>query len=423
MRHIILGQSVTAVKFIEQLRARGLDDQVTCVAFDEHLPAVPERFADLISRKIARKDVFYRGEKFYHDLNVEFIWDKKVSRINFNRKTVFFDDKTRLEGDMILIADTGKTQFPDIKGTGREGVFSLRRFQDVACLLAMINRIDTIFVESQTLTGILLAQALASQDKEVIFCLPSDSVMPHMLNDEMSNVMMTLIESCGIRVIRRGRVQEVLGENDVKAVRLNIGKVIAAEMVIFPDALPDFRMYSSAGLEVQDRIHTDQRLRTNIDGIFAVGDMVQGFLPEMNYCDPEALREDQAARLTAAVTHQENTVFPERPARIFHFEIAGHALAMFGNPAVPDAHIYRKISQDGLLEKYLVVKDGMMQGAVLMDHKTEGRNFRDACQPGQIIDPQNHALFSDCVRLPEVTAGAQAQEDGGLESEAEPSHL
>lgn len=396
MKYVIVGQSVTAIKFIEQLRLEDQESEVSVIAFDKHLPAFPEKFLELISHRIQRNKVVYQNENFYRNLRVEFISEKKISRINFSRRTVFFEDKSRLDADVIIIAGAEKACFPDIKGANKSGVFSMHNYQQVNDLVNMINRIDTIVIESQTLAGVLMAQALMIQEKEVILCIPSDCIAPDVFCRGISDLLILLLEQQGVRIIRNATVREVLGEQDAKAARLSIGKVIAAEVVIFPDAPADMRFYERGGLKVQDRIVVDEYLRTNCDGVFAVDEMSCGFLP---LADRERFRQDQVKRLLAAL--QQKTLEKGEDLNIsFQFEISGHNITVIGRLAVPDSTIFFKNNEQGFLGQQIVLENNVVQGVVLIDNENRFEQWKDVICSAQHVDPATHELFAGCVSEP-----------------------
>lgn len=418
MRVVVIGQSVTAIKFLEQLRAQDQEAQLTVIAFDEYLPVFVEQFPELITRQISREDAIYHDEKFYQNLRIEIIADKKISRINFNKRVIFFDDKSYLEADVILIADAEKDRFADIKGVNKEGVFSLRTYAQLTKFLNHINCVDTIVIESDGVRGIRLAQAMAVQDKEVVFCLSSDRLWPERLDQVSSDLIVSLLQHIGIRVLRQMRISEILGETDVKAVRLSAGKVLAAEMVVFPDVFPDMRSYAKSGLNVDQRIVTDELLRTNFIGVFAIDDMAQGISSALKYSNANVYRDDQITRLNAALHGIEFNAAGEE--RAFSFDIKNRSIALIGDLKAEDSQVLIKKDEDSFLKKRIFIKNNVVQGAFLVDNNDDIAELLMMINNQQIIDLQEAGCLSDCVpekNQPGLSEPIEAQEvwhDQGL---------
>jgi nitrite reductase (NADH) large subunit len=409
---IILGQSVTAIKVIEQLRAYEGDAEIIVVCFEDHLPALNERFPELIARQAHRAQALYQNENFFHNLRVEFIQDKKINRINFSRKAIFFEDKSRLEGDVIIIASSEKDCYPDIKGVNKEGVWSLRTLGQVDALLNMMSRIDTVVLESDSFRGVVFAQSLIAQNKDAILCIPSGCLMPGILDKASSDMLIAFVQQTGVRVIRNSSVAEILGEVDVKAARLRAGKVVAAEAVIFPDALPDMRLYNKGDLQVEQCIKTDPLMRTNCEGVFAIDEAACSGFPAGGCFDYDRHRQAQATRITAAIlnnAYEEDPIMPH-----FHFEVAGHEVVLIGDVSGNCTEMMVSISQDGFLAKRIFMKNNIVQGAVLVDNTTIVKNIYDRIITQQVLNPDDEVLM-DCQReerAPDLTEDIAGKEVG-----------
>ena len=51
--------------------------------------------------------------------------------------------------------------------------------------------------------------------------------------------------------------------------RLESGKVMAAQLVIFPDAEEDFKLFADSPLKINQRICVNAQFKTNIDNVLA----------------------------------------------------------------------------------------------------------------------------------------------------------
>jgi len=65
-----------------------------------------------------------------------------------------------------------------------------------------------------------------------------------------------------VRVFSENAVEEILGDVQVKAVKLKSGKVLACDTIIFDEAKVDMRMLSEPALNDQDQIAVEASFRT-----------------------------------------------------------------------------------------------------------------------------------------------------------------
>ncbi len=85
--------------------------------------------------------------------------------------------------------------------------------------------------------------------------------MPDIFDEETGLLLKQILEGKGIRVFSENAVEEILGEVEVKAVKLKSGKVLACDTVIFDEAKADIRMLSEPTLTDQDQIAIEASFR------------------------------------------------------------------------------------------------------------------------------------------------------------------
>ena len=88
---VILGASVAGAKAAEEIRQQDQSCEISMVSTDGFYPCDYKSFAPFLSKEINSDKVFYQPNDFYQQNNINVILDKKINRVNFNRKRVFFD--------------------------------------------------------------------------------------------------------------------------------------------------------------------------------------------------------------------------------------------------------------------------------------------------------------------------------------------
>lgn len=270
---IIVGQSPAVVAFIRTLREGDQDRAITLISTDGNLPYDRSLFPKLIGQKIREKEIFCQGEDFFAAHKVNLVLDKEITRIGLNRRKVFLADRLQLDYDDLVLCDAPQPRLPEKKGVRRIGVFSLARLDSVRRLLKYLPFTETAVVEASSLLGVETALALKGTGKEVLVLLPGEKPLAGILGDEEARLLLCLLERRGIRVLSGSQIEDILGETELKAVRLDSGKVLACEMVILDDAAPDLRFLSSGELLLDTRIMVQGTLQTNIPRVYALDAM------------------------------------------------------------------------------------------------------------------------------------------------------
>jgi nitrite reductase (NADH) large subunit len=267
---VAIGNSVAAVRALEEIRRRDKESEMTLFCEESRLPYNRFLFGDLLTKTVTEDKIFYKAAGFYKEQNILTILGKRIARVDFKKNRITTEEKEQVPFDTLLIANTGHELFPNVKGTSKMGVFGLCRLGDIKDILSILHLVDVAVVQANTIDGLKVAEGLRAKNKDVVLVIPSPQFLSGILDAETAETIVKYLEENGVRVIRGSSIAEILGEGEVKAVRLNTGKVLASQMVIFGDTTPDLRLFNDSPLEKREGILTDEYFRTSMEGVFAV---------------------------------------------------------------------------------------------------------------------------------------------------------
>lgn len=394
-RIVVLGSSPSGVKAIEEIRRQDSASEIMLFSFDGHYPYKREMFAPFLAKEILSGKVFYRPKDFYEKNNVQVILDKKITRINVKRKKIFTENKGQLDYDVLIVTDTPENRYPDIKGTNKTGVYGYKKFKDVDAIMNTIVLVDCVVIQSDTLAGLQAAVAFAKREKDVILVSSNDDVFGKYFEGEMIARMVRRFEEKGLRIMRGQSIAEILGDKDAKAVRLQSGKVLAAQIIIFVETKEDWRLFSDSGLELNTKIQVDTRFQSKAEGVFGVDQACDssGLEPIM----PLEILEEQGRVVAAAISGQELTTVPCVAHR--HLSWAGMNIVILGQvDQTTGVALYRTYVQESCAYKGLYVKDCHLVGAVLVNRENETEEILKFIHDKVIIDTQAVQCAANGVR-------------------------
>jgi nitrite reductase (NADH) large subunit len=272
---VIIGNSVAGLSAAEEIRKSDPESEIIVFCEEPNPPVRRELFAGFLAKDVPEKDLLYKSPEFYAKERIGLVTDKSVIKFNFNRKYLTTDDKEKTNYDVLILTDTADTKLPDIKGVNKTGVFGLRKFEDVKNIQKHLVFVETAVVLTRSIEGIETACALKKRGKETILISSGPTLLPEFLDEGSSALIVQALEALGIRVLTGTMIEEILGDADLKAVRLNSGKVVACETVLFPDAKPSLKKLLDSDIEINDRVCVDGDFRTNIDNVFAAADVCE----------------------------------------------------------------------------------------------------------------------------------------------------
>ncbi|MFH0753524.1 MAG: FAD-dependent oxidoreductase [Candidatus Omnitrophota bacterium] len=286
----IIGHSPAAYLAVKFLLERDPSLGLTLISADGQLPYDRTLLPGLIDRSVKEKNIFCAGEDFYAASQVQVVLDKEISRINFTRNRIYGTDrvaevkvpanKAQYDFDTLILLDSPQVRLPQIKGVRRQGVFHLATLRTVKDLIRYLPFTETVVVEPRGFSGIRAALALKAVGKDVIIASRHEALLSDVISVPRSGELVAALEKRGVRVMYSGgAVEDVIGENEVKAVRFKAGKVVACDMIILEDAVADLRFLSDTGISMSERILTSVNGLTNIPGVYAADVVAE--IPEL----------------------------------------------------------------------------------------------------------------------------------------------
>lgn len=371
-RIVILGCSAAGVEVIDGVRQWDSSSETTLIVFDGHYPYRRDMFAPFIAGEISREKVFCRPKDFYAQHKVNAVLEQKISRINVRRKKIFTDEKTQVDYDVLIVTDTPENRFPDIKGVNKTGVFGYKKFRDIEQMVNALLPVDTVAVQSDTFSGLQAAAAFAKRGKEVILISSENDFFGRHFEAETISWLVSRFEEKGVRIMRAGQIAEILGDKDAKAVRLESGKVFAAQIVLFGETEEDFRLFFDGGFRFNKKMGVNDRFETNISGVFAV-DQVCG----VNGCEPVTplpVLEEQGRTVAAAINGRDHAVY--LPPCSWDLDMEGLSVTVLGETGVRErTEVRRAFEREAGRYKGLYMESGYPVGAVLVNAADEKERF------------------------------------------------
>lgn len=289
---LVLGSSIAGVRAIEEIRQADLDSEATILA-DAHYPYDRSLFLPVITKEVEYKKIFYKPSDFYEKNRIQVLLDRKISRINLKKNRITTEDKQQFDYEVLIIADAPGYKLPDIKGVHKNGVYPFRQLKEIDQILDVLPLMDTVVIQSDSARGLSIAAAFLKKDKEVICIISTEQIAQEWLAAHAGQKI----------VIYQNPITEILGEGDVKAVRLSSGKVLAAQMVIFPEAKGDFKLFADSPLKINNKICVNEQFQAGVEGVFAVDAACEYPAAGSSNADslPVAVLEQQGATVAAAL--------------------------------------------------------------------------------------------------------------------------
>lgn len=178
--------------------------------------------------------------------------------------------------DRLVIATGAREIRPPVPGLERTGVFSLRRMADGHALKAAVQDAanQRAVVIGSGFIGLEVVEALVNQGKDVRLIELAERVIPEAFDCEITQHIETELQEKGVQLHLGERVEAVLGDDQVRAVRTNQGEYPADIVVVCTGVKPNTDFLAEAGFErlANGALVVDRQGRTSVANVWAAGD-------------------------------------------------------------------------------------------------------------------------------------------------------
>ena len=279
MRHVIIGAGPAGVVAAETLR--GLDSQsaITLIGDEPEPPysrmAIPYCLNDMIGEA---GTYLRKTEGHYDSLNIEVVQDR-VTALSTQDKTLTLVSGGSQTYDHLLIASGSTPTAPPIDGIDLPGVHACWTLDDYRRIIERAKPGSSIVLMGAGFIGCIILEALAARGVNLTVVELENRMVPRMMNEASGGLIKRWCEDKGVRVLTSTRVEGIESDspNDMLKVSLSDGETLDADLVISATGVaPNTAFLEGSGIEVDHGILVNDRLQTNLDAVYAAGDVAQG---------------------------------------------------------------------------------------------------------------------------------------------------
>jgi len=360
---------MAAARLVDELAKAALGRYAIAVIGDEPRLAYNRvLLSSVLAGETASHEIELRPASWWRDRGVTLKYGCLAAEIDVGRSELKIAGEESIAFSKLVLA-TGSTPLRlSVPGADLAGVHTFRDSRDVDLLLALAAQRKRVVVVGGGLLGLEAAYGLAKAGAAVTLIHLMDRLMERQLDAPAAELLKTLVERKGIRILLGANTAALLGDNSVTGVELTDGRRIDADAVIFAAGIrPNIALARDAGIAVNRGIVVDDHLQTGAPGIFALGECAEhrGIcygLVEPAYEQARVLAQHLAGAAAAYAGSVVATNLKVSGVSVFS---AGDFIGAEGSEAIVLNDVRR-----GTYKK-LVIAQGRLTGAVLVGDVTD----------------------------------------------------
>ncbi|MFW9836150.1 MAG: NAD(P)/FAD-dependent oxidoreductase [Candidatus Thorarchaeota archaeon] len=183
--------------------------------------------------------------------------------------------KKTLEYDSLILATGGVPAVPKLPGVDLSGVYTIQGMADTSEIGKQLSGMSKIVVVGAGFSGLETVERLLSLGKEVHMVIRS-RLMRTQLEEEMSSELRSRLPE-KLKLHFGKSPSAVVGEKRVEGIMLD-GETVPADAILFTTGVrPNTTLAQELGVKIGrlGGIIVDERMKTSVDDIYAVGDCVE----------------------------------------------------------------------------------------------------------------------------------------------------
>jgi len=276
MHHIIIGAGPGGVVAAETIRKSNPDDQITLIGNEPAPPYSRMAIPYLLVDDIEEAGTFLRSAEHYNDHGIEYL-QGHVNSIDADAKTCALADGNILSYDQLCIATGSTPMSPPITGIDLPNVHSCWTLEDAREILSLAKPGSRVVLMGAGFIGCIILESLVKRKVNLSVIEMGSRMVPRMLDEKAGGLLKQWCIDDGVGVYTSTKVNAIKPYDDAMQVILDNGASIEADLVISATGVKSNTAFvKDSGLKIDQGILVNNKMQTNLDGIYAIGDVAQG---------------------------------------------------------------------------------------------------------------------------------------------------
>lgn len=277
----IVGASLAGAKAAQGARESGYEGRIVLIGEEPEPPYErPPLSKDLLRGNSDLDGAKVNADDFYEMEGIELVVDR-VTSLNVSPRTLALASGDAIGFDTAVIATGALPRRLHTPGMSLAGVHYLRTITDAIRLRDAIGRATRIAIIGAGWIGCEVAASARQMGVDVVLIDPLRVPLQGVLGDRLGEVFRDLHADNGVELRLGAAVQRLRGTSSVEAVVLDDGRIEHADVVVVGIGVAPRTEFlkTTPPIRVDDGVVVDECLATDVDGVFAAGDVANAWHP------------------------------------------------------------------------------------------------------------------------------------------------
>ena len=386
---VIVGANLAGGRAAQALRKEGFDGRLILIGAEPDPPYErPPLSKEYLRGESPREKLFIVPPAFFDENDIELRLGEEAKRIDVQERAVELDSGERVSFDALLLATGGRARALPIPGVDLEGVYYLRHVGDSESIAAELQEGRRLVVIGAGFIGSEVAASARMKGLDVTMLEIAPVPLERALGRELGGIFAEIHRDHGVDLRTGEGVERFEGAQRVERVIATSGAAIDCDLVVIGVGIvPNTEIAEGAGIAVDNGIVVDEYCQTDVDGIFAAGDVANFYSPILD----ERLRIEHWANAQsqgrAAALNMLGRKEPYNEVPWFWSDQYDLNMQLVGHAPSWDEVVFRGSVRERTFTAFYL-KDGRLRAALAVNRFRDIRPSRELIKAGLEVDPR-----------------------------------
>jgi nitrite reductase (NADH) large subunit len=274
---VICGHGMVAQRLLEQLVATGHPFSRIVVFNGEPFAAYNRiQLSSLLANQVRESELELKPRSWFRQHKIEVYNREPVTAIEPHQRRVTTASGRTLAYHTLVLATGASPSRLGLPGEDLDGVMTFRDLTDTRTLIHRAQTHRRAVVIGGGFLGLEAAEGLRARGMDVTVLHRSGHLLNRQLNPAAGELLKHQLQQRDLTVLTGTEPTALLGKNQVQAVQLSDGTVLATDLVVLATGIhPNKALAEAAGLACNRGVQVDSQMTTSNPHIHALGECCQ----------------------------------------------------------------------------------------------------------------------------------------------------
>ncbi len=272
---VIVGANLAGGTAAITLREEGFDGEIVLIGAEPHLPYErPVLSKEYLQGKKPFEEALLKPLNFYAEHTIQTRLGVRATRVDPRQQVVELEDGDRVHYDKVLVATGVRNRRFRLPGMELERIYDLRTVADADLIRAESRPGRRAVLVGMGFIGCEVAASLRHYEVEVTVVESFKTPLCRVLGEQVGRTFEAFHREHGVQMFFEETVTAFEGKRHVQRVVTSSGRRLDCDFVVVGIGVePVTDILAGTDVKLENGIVVDEYCQTNVDGIYAAGDV------------------------------------------------------------------------------------------------------------------------------------------------------